>query len=487
MRWSYLIALTAFAAVSDAHIKFGNVPVYNFEASLFSGQEESQTWIVSIKSNVHNDVLKALCEEASKCIASGHPDEGGMSFITIEAKPSEVEALALKHGKEYMFIEPAMEVRISDDWNPDHDYNRQDFEMPPMNASFLQTLEETPLWGLDRIDDEKGMDGTYTPPKKYNGGKGAHVYVLDTGMQINHQEFEDRAINLLDALSGSVTLCNSGNNDVCGNDDVGHGTHCAGTVGGARTGVAPKSTLYNVKVLGAAGGTTAGIVAAMDYIIANQEPGILSMSLGGYGRSSFMQNAVDRVVGAGFAVIVAAGNYDANSCEYQPAFVPNAFNVGATDPADERAVFSNWGTCNDIFAPGVGIGSAFPGVDEDGKPDSSINNLYTKMDGTSMACPHVSGAAALLLSEKPDMTPFDVTQKLIGMAHKGLVDSATIKESPNLLLHIGSAPATKPTDKPSGGSECPKCEKCPEKPKESTRRRSGKSRRRRRRNRKTAL
>jgi len=278
---------------------------------------------------------------------------------------------------------------------------------------------------LDRIDDRQGLDKSYDIP---SGGEGAHVYVLDTGIRTTHEDFTGRAIPAYDVFGGAKRVCNG--DATCAMDRQGHGTHCAGTVGGARSGVAKKTTLYAVKVLSDSGrGSTAGIVQAIDWTIKNhKKPAVMSMSLGG-GRSTALNAAVKKAQQAKVDVVVAAGNSRTDACRFSPASEPLVITVGATSQNDARASFSNYGRCVDIFAPGQGILSA----------TSTSNNAYRSLSGTSMACPHVAGAAALLLAKEKsmgrDLTNFNVTKALLETATNGKVTDAR-QGSPNKLLYV---------------------------------------------------
>jgi len=297
-------------------------------------------------------------------------------------------------------------------------------------------------WGLDRVDerDLPLSRSPYDPSGKQ--GEGVHVYVFDTGIRTSHSDFGGRAIPTLESL-GRVKECRSSDRS-CAMDNQGHGTHCAGTIGGADHGVATKATLRAVKVLSdSGGGSYTWMDMALDWVIRKgPKPAVVSASLGGPGKVRSTQTAIDTAVEAGVTVVVAAGNENQDACGFTPAYIPSAITVGATEEDDDRSSFSNFGTCVDIFAPGTDIVSA-------GKRG---DNARTSMSGTSMACPHVSGAAALLLSSDKSLSPRAVAEQLGAHATIDTVHDHGIG-SPDKLLYIGSAAdfAT-PAPSPGGGS-----------------------------------
>jgi subtilisin family serine protease len=243
-------------------------------------------------------------------------------------------------------------------------------------------VQKNPTWGIDRIDQENlPLDNLY----QYYGSAGEDVtaYVVDTGILLTHVDFEKRA------SFGFSSITNEANTDLNG-----HGTHVAGTIGGATWGVAKKVTLVAVKVLSGGGsGTWAGVVAGVDFVAkdhVNRGKGALSvanMSLGG-GATSSLDKAVEQAVAQGVNFAVAGGNSADNACNYSPARVASAVCVGATDNTDTRSYFSNFGVCTDVFAPGTAITSAWIG---------SSNTATNTISGTSMASPHVAGVIAVRL------------------------------------------------------------------------------------------
>ncbi|MFD0557771.1 subtilisin family serine protease [Stackebrandtia endophytica] len=269
-------------------------------------------------------------------------------------------------------------------------------------------------WGLDRLDqDSLPLDQSYTYPD--SAGEGVTAYIIDTGADLDHPEFEGRM------TSGRDTV----DNDDDAEDCQGHGTHVAGTIGGAEYGVAKNVDMVAVRVLDCNGsGSYDGVIAGIEWVTANaQKPAVANMSLGG-GFSQAINDAVAASVDSGVTYAVAAGNENSDACSGSPSSTPEALTVGATDNTDARASFSNYGTCVDIFAPGVDITAAW------------LDGGENTISGTSMASPHVAGVAALHLGENPDATPADVSAALVDNAVDGAVTNPGTG-SPNKLLNIG--------------------------------------------------
>lgn len=252
----------------------------------------------------------------------------------------------------------------------------------------LIAQQDNPVWGLNRIDQrDLPLDTKYV----YNyDGTGVHAYIIDTGIRSTHNEFGGRVGNGTDEVD----------NDSDPSDCNGHGTHVAGTVGGATYGVAKNVTLHGVRVLDCGGsGTDAGVIAGIDWVTANKiGPAVANMSLGG-GFSQALNDAVSNSMAAGVSYGLAAGNGYQNACDGSPASTGDpALTVGATDINDREAVWSDRGPCVDVWAPGVGILSAW----------STADDATENISGTSMATPHVVGVAALYRQANPSWTPTDV-------------------------------------------------------------------------------
>jgi len=282
-----------------------------------------------------------------------------------------------------------------------------------MTADMTANVTQSPAtWGLDRIDQRNlPLNNSYT----YNfTGAGVHAYIIDTGIRVSHQQFAGRTGN-------GFTSINDGQGT---NDCNGHGTHVSGTVGGTTYGVAKGVTLHPVRVLSCSGsGSNSGVIAGVDWVTNNHaSPAVANMSLGG-GISSALDTAVNNSINSGVTYAIAAGNSNANACNFSPARVANALTVGSTTNTDARSSFSNFGTCVDIFAPGSSITSSW------NTSDTATNTI----SGTSMATPHVAGVAALYLQQFGG-SPAAVAAGLINAATTGVVGNPG-SGSPNRLLH----------------------------------------------------
>ncbi|MCA9958197.1 MAG: S8 family peptidase [Anaerolineales bacterium] len=295
-----------------------------------------------------------------------------------------------------------------------------------------QIVQIDVTWGLDRTDQRNLPLNNVYAPANGGDGTGVHAYIIDTGMRLSHNEFSGRVGNGYDVIDGGTA-----------DDCNGHGTHVAGTVGGTTYGMASDVTLHPVRVLDCNGsGSTSGVIAGVDWVTSNHiSPAVANMSLGG-GASTSLDNAINSSINSGVTYAVAAGNDNANACNYSPARVNNALTVGSTTSSDARSSFSNYGSCVDIFAPGSSITSAW----------YTSNSATNTISGTSMATPHVAGAAALYLEANPSATPAQVFSGLIANATSGVLSSVG-SGSPNLLLYVGGD-STPPPPPPGGGDGC---------------------------------
>ncbi|MFB9908757.1 S8 family peptidase [Allokutzneria oryzae] len=274
--------------------------------------------------------------------------------------------------------------------------------------------QTNPTWGLDRIDQKNlPLDKKYSYA---NTASNVTAYIVDTGIHKTHPDFGGRAVDGYDFID----------NDAVAQDCNGHGTHVAGTVGSATYGVAKGVKLVGVRVLNCQGqGQWSQVIGGIDWVAKNAvKPAVANMSLGG-GASSSVDDAVRRAIQSGVTFGVAAGNDNGkDACGTSPARTPEALTVGSTDSQDTRSSFSNIGTCLDIFAPGSSVTSTW-------------NNGGTNtISGTSMATPHVVGAAALYLSANTSATPAQVGKALTDNATAGVVKNAG-SGSPNKLLYTG--------------------------------------------------
>jgi subtilisin family serine protease len=290
--------------------------------------------------------------------------------------------------------------------------------------------QDSPPWSLDRIDQRKlPLDKAYQYP---TGAADVTTYVIDTGIRITHTEFAGRASHGYDFVD----------NDPDATDCEGHGTHVAGTAAGATTySVAKLSKVVAVRVLSCEGsGTTASVVSGINWVAENATgASVANMSLGG-GADPALDEAVNNAIAAGVTFVVAAGNENADACNSSPARVPDAITVGSIGKSDARSSFSNYGKCVDIFAPGEEILSL--GIKDD--------NATETLQGTSMASPHVAGAAAMVLAQNPKATPEQVTKTLLDVATPDVVTEPGAG-SPDKLLHTGAGKAASGLECTSGG------------------------------------
>ncbi len=279
--------------------------------------------------------------------------------------------------------------------------------------SYPSVTQSGATWGIDRVDQrDRPLNGTYVYD---TGASNVRAYVIDTGILASHTDFGGR-------VSGGATAISDGRGT---SDCNGHGTHVAGTIGGATWGIAKQVRLVPVRVFGCTGGAAnSTIVSAMDWVRTNHvKPAVVNMSLGGPAAST-IDTAANNLINAGVTLVVAAGNDNQNACNFSPARVANAITVGSTTSTDARSSFSNFGTCLDLFAPGSSITSAW----------WTSNTATNTISGTSMASPHVAGMAAIVLAGNTGASPATVRSTIVTKATTNRLTSIGTG-SPNLLLY----------------------------------------------------
>jgi subtilisin family serine protease len=358
------------------------------------------------------------------------PGQYIITFVdSVKDVPGLAKRIAAQYGKEPLFTYTAaikgFAVQLPDQAVEGLSHNTQ---IERIEQDAVVTLNDTqlnpPSWGLDRIDQRSStLDYSYT----YSiAGAGVSVYIIDSGIRSTHVDFGGRA-------SGAYTAINDGYGT---NDCIGHGTHVAGTVGSRTYGVSKAVTLYALRVLGCDGtGATSGVVSAVDWVTKNRHlPAVANMSLG-TSSSSTLSQAVQSSIASGVVYVVAAGNSSVDACTVTPANVGPAITVGASNQYGWAESYSNYGSCVDLYAPGRAIISTW----------YTSDTAHTSMTGTSMASPHVAGAAALVLSANPTASPADVATAIVNSATVGALSSVAAG-TPNLLLYTGFVSGTPAVD-----------------------------------------
>jgi subtilisin family serine protease len=307
-------------------------------------------------------------------------------------------------------------------------------DAPVAGLAIQNTQSPTPSWGLDRIDQRNpvGQAGSVSAYGYRSAGKGATIYIGDTGIY-PHEDLAGRI------SSSGYSAINDGNGTV---DCNGHGTHVASTAAGTQYGIAKSATLVPIRILSCSGtGATSGVIAGLDWILSPENPNpksaaVLNLSIGG-GKSAAVNSSITRLTNAGIIVVAAAGNESTDACLRSPASAPSAITVGATMSNDGKSGFSNFGTCVDINAPGSSITGAWIGT-----PTSTLT-----INGTSMATPHVAGAAAVYLGLRPTASVLEVSNFLDAESTKDVLTGLPVG-TPNKLLYVsptdGGAPVVAP-------------------------------------------
>lgn len=425
--------------------QFGKVPIYGYDRVHHNNLKD--TWMLMFPETYTSKMLWEICSKFASpgvCNYVGHPEDGGLSYISIASFEDEMRLSISASCAEPQTSTSATlcAARYAELDAPVMLDDPQFSALPEVPASVGDKLP----WGLDRIDDrDRELDGKY---KVEFTGKGIHVFVFDTGINCELDDFSNRAIPSFDATEAKPVECDE-KDFKCALDKHGHGTHTAGTVGSLTYGVAIKATIRAVKILDDSGyGSWSAFVDAVDWVITRVKKerlkrAIISASLGGAGPTAVVSEAVQKATEKGIAVVVAAGNADADACMSLPASVKAAITVGSVDFIDNydiKSSFSNYGLCIDIFAPGTNITS----LSHEKKAPPVV------FSGTSMSCPHVAGVVALLFEQDSSLDGKTVNRALKGMSSKGCVKNLFPRGStPNRLLYFGKDSASHPCKRKS--------------------------------------
>lgn len=377
------VASAAFPVFAVAQV-VDPLPTHSFPAS----QVISGRYLVVFKPSVQNPAQEAAALMRGVKGQTHHVYANAIKGFA--ASLPEAALQAIQNNPNVASIEPDATVRLNQ-------------VVSPQNQA---------TWGLDRIDQvDRPLDTQY----RFNyTGAGVTAFIIDTGIRADNSEFTGR-------VGAGFNAVVDGNGT---NDCNGHGTHVSGTVGGITWGVAKAVKLVPVRVLDCAGsGSLSGVIAGIDWAAGTTDrPAVANLSLGS-SYSSTVNAAVAGAVGKGITMVVAAGNNNANACNYSPASEPSAITVGATTSSDARASYSNYGSCLDVFAPGSNITSAW----------LTSTTATNTISGTSMASPHVAGVASLVLQANPQAKPAAVASFLVNNASLNKLTSVGTG-SPNKLV-----------------------------------------------------
>jgi len=374
------------------------VPLYRAEQS----HALAEQWMVSFGNKATDSMLETFCRESGGCKSMGHPDKGGVPYVVLQGSETALQSSIAAKQKWVEYVE--------------QDAEAVDFAEDGPSASDAS-------WGV----------GAVGVPTASNTGRGVNVYVLDSGVRVSHSEFGGRAIPLYDAYFSPPKVCD-GTDATCAEDDRGHGTHVAGSVGGTTHGVAPEATIWAMQ----RGRTLSDGYGCIDWLVQNsQTPAVLQMSWGTGSLSETARAAVDAAVDAMITVVVASGNSRQDACVWTFGGIPNAISVESTDSTNTRSSFSNFGPCIDMLAPGSAITAA----------DYRSDDGLSVKSGTSMASPHVAGGAALVLEANPDFSPAQVLQQLQSDSLKDYIADAQTEN--NYFLWVGGSDNLPPTPVPT--------------------------------------
>jgi len=416
-------------------IDFAGAQLIMHDNAIKVDDDKRYRWMITIHEGCTDEDLKSFTSKMpkdGKATFHGEPDKGGICMFIMVGTLDEVKEEVLTHKWP---SRPIVETDAT--WKVIEEVEDQNKSSLLQSDWFWSSPGNQPKsWGLDRIDATSGLDENYEPPSTH--GRGVHVYVADSGVNVGHPDFQGRAVPTLEVLADSWSIgwwrfwdsrveCKATDKN-CAADKSGHGTHAASTVAGKDFGVAKESIIHAVKIVRDDGtGSISWYIEALDWVLSHKntsQKAVFTSSLALNGKSPSVEAAIDQAVRYGLTVVVAAGNDNADACNYSPSFVPSAIVVASMDKNDRRSADSNYGKCVDIFAPGSDIPSAGLGT-----------SAGVVMSGTPMAAAHVAGGVALLIAEYPLLTPAQLAETLTTHGTKDKVSDT--KGSPNILLFAG--------------------------------------------------